>query len=83
MKYKTINELRAAFLKEHPQVQRKPKGDYSTDIRCAFDLYDRITIRTPYGDIKLAITEGFVEAYLPQEMNFLHFRIKPTIRTNS
>jgi hypothetical protein len=39
MKYKTINELRAAFLKEHPQVQRKPKGDYSTDIRCAFDLW--------------------------------------------
>lgn len=39
-------------------------------------LDDRISIKTPYGIVKLIITEGHVQAYLPYNMNFLGFRDK-------
>jgi hypothetical protein len=34
---------------------------------------DRITIRTPHGDIKIVIREGSVDSYKPENMNFFKF----------
>lgn len=34
---------------------------------------DRITIRTPHGDIKLVVTEGSVDSYRPENMSLYNF----------
>jgi hypothetical protein len=41
--------------------------------RVVMIVHDRITIRTPHGDIKLVVTEGSVDSYAPENMNFLNF----------
>lgn len=34
---------------------------------------DRITIRTPHGDLKIVITEGSVDTYRPESMSLYKF----------
>jgi len=41
--------------------------------RVVMILNDRITIRTPHGDIKLVVREGSVDSYAPENMNFHNF----------
>lgn len=40
------------------------------------EMHDRISIKTPYGTVKLIITEGYVEAYIGKGICFLHFEDK-------
>lgn len=34
---------------------------------------DRITIRTQHGDIRLSVDDCYVEAHIPEDMNFLGY----------
>lgn len=34
---------------------------------------DRITIRTQHGDIRLSVDNCYVEAHIPEDMNFLGY----------